>query len=312
MKFIVQAPAGFTEALPDTLAAIEDLLAASADEQRVFELVTIPSTPCGEHNHPVWTINGMMWDDITEFPVYGSTEVWTWHNQSGISHPMHMHLVAFQILDRQVINEVTGIPEGPLLPPDASEKGWKDTAHAPPGFRTRVITRFDGFTGTYPYHCHILEHEDHEMMRQFEVMPCQLVTDTTDEGPGSLRYAIDCARDGDTILFQSNLAGDTIVLTDSLMISKNIVILNTHEMAIAINAENIAKAIHISAGKNVTMSHLDILSGTGSQGRGITNYGNLTLDLMKVMDSTGSIGSGNLVFNKGFLLINSNCSFELK
>ena len=41
----------------------------------------------------------------------------------------------------------------------------------PPGFITRVITRFEGFEGLYPYHCHIIDHEDHEMMRQFEVRP---------------------------------------------------------------------------------------------------------------------------------------------
>ena len=171
MKFIVQSAAGFTAPLPNALAEIEDLLPVNANEERLFELVTIASPPCGEHNHPMWTINGMMWDDISEYPVYGSTEIWTWDNQSGIAHPMHMHLVSFQILDRQLINEATGLPEGPLIPPGISEKGWKDTAHSPPGYRTRVIARFDGFTGKFPYHCHILEHEDHEMMRQFDVIP---------------------------------------------------------------------------------------------------------------------------------------------
>lgn len=311
MKFIVQATAGYMATLPDTLATIEDLLPANADEERVFELVTMASPPCGGHSQPMWTINGLMWDDISEFPVYGSTEIWTWHNQSGISHPMHMHLVSFQVLDRQVINEVTGIPEGPLLPPGASEKGWKDTAHCPPGFRTRVIARFDGYTGIYPYHCHILEHEDHEMMRQFEVMPCQLVSNTIDAGPGSFRYALDCASDGDTIRFHSDLAGDTIHLTDSILIAKNIVILNTHTNAVTIDGQNIQRAIRIAAGHTVSLVHLDLIAGTASQGRAITNQGNLTLDQIQIMDRPGGAGTGSLVWNQGLLILKNNCGLGL-
>jgi hypothetical protein len=58
-----------------------------------------------------------------------------------------------------------------MYAPAANETGWKDTVQAPPGFITRVITRFEGFQGLYPYHCHIIDHEDHEMMRQFLVRP---------------------------------------------------------------------------------------------------------------------------------------------
>lgn len=311
MKFIVQAPAGVTGPVPDTLAVIEDLLPANADEERVFELLTIAAPPCGEHNNPIWTINGMMWDDITEYPVYGSTEIWTWHNQSGISHPMHMHLVSFQILDRQAINEATGLPEGPILPPEASEKGWKDTAHSPPGFRTRVITRFDGFTGTFPYHCHILEHEDHEMMRQFDVVPCQIVSNTSEDEPGSFRYAIDCAKDGDTIFFQADLAGETILLEDSLVISKNITILNTHTETITINGENEQHALRINSGKTVNLVHLDIISGSTGHGRAITNQGNLTLDQIRILDSTAGAGTGSLISNQGLLTIKNNSALRI-
>jgi spore coat protein A len=309
MKFIVQAPAGHTVALPAVLADIEDLLPANADAERLFELVTMGSPSCGEHNHPMWTINGLMWDDISEFPVYGSTEIWTWHNQSGISHPMHMHLISFQILDRQVINEATGLPEGPLLPPEASEKGWKDTANSPPGFRTRVIARFDGFTGTYPYHCHILEHEDHEMMRQFEVRPCQLVSNKMDAGPGSLRYAVDCAIDGDTIYFHPDLAGDTIQLLDTILIAKDIVILNAHGGPITINAQNIQRAFSIVAGHTAALIHLDIMSGTALQGSAISNQGTLTLDQIEILQ--GFSGPGSLVHNQGLLILKNNCGIRL-
>jgi spore coat protein A len=81
-----------------------------------------------------------------------------------------MHLVKFQVLNRQAFDPATGLPTGPVFPPRPEESGWKDTVQALPGELTRVITRFEGFTGLYPYHCHVLEHEDHEMMRQFEVV----------------------------------------------------------------------------------------------------------------------------------------------
>ena len=85
---------------------------------------------------------------------------------------MHLHLVLMQILDRQpfVVSNDVIVTTGPRVPPPANEAGWKDTVRANPGEIIRVIARFDGFPGRYPYHCHILEHEDHEMMRQFEVV----------------------------------------------------------------------------------------------------------------------------------------------
>ena len=81
---------------------------------------------------------------------------------------MHMHLVLGQILNRQAI-DAQGDPIGPIMAPADNEVGWKDTWNTPPGFVTRVIARFDGYTGEYPYHCHILEHEDGGMMGQFTV-----------------------------------------------------------------------------------------------------------------------------------------------
>jgi len=112
-------------------------------------------------------------DDVNESPVLGTTEFWRFVNESGISHPMHMHLVAFQVLDRQPFTLQDGqvVPTGPAVPPDPSEAGWKDTAPVGPDEILRVIARFEDYTGLYAYHCHILEHEDNEMMRQFQVVP---------------------------------------------------------------------------------------------------------------------------------------------
>ncbi len=169
MKFIVQGNIGYNAPLPSVLSSVPLLLESEAFIERDLELELVPN-PCPDSNGPMWTINGLMWDDITEEPILGATEVWRWINNSGIGHPMHMHLVLGQILDRQEI-DAQGATFGPVIPPLPNEIGWKDTWNTPPGFVTRVIARFDGFTGEYPYHCHILEHEDHEMMRQFNVLP---------------------------------------------------------------------------------------------------------------------------------------------
>ncbi|MHC4911056.1 MAG: multicopper oxidase domain-containing protein, partial [Planctomycetota bacterium] len=143
---------------------------SSAVAHRDFELRKQTDECAGQ----VWLINGLGWHDITERPILDTVEVWSFINRSGQSHPMHMHLVFFQVLDRQAF-EIDGdeiIPVGPVMPPDPGETGWKDTVQARPQQITRVIARFEDYAGLFSYHCHILEHEDHEMMRQFEVVAC--------------------------------------------------------------------------------------------------------------------------------------------
>ena len=134
----------------------------------------------------------LVWDDpITENPMLNDTEVWEIYNATEDGHPIHLHLVAFQVIDRQAFTgEVIEIPVtqhngavgvgGKLLEetvvlgdsraPEDNELGWKDTVIAYPGEVTRVIARFDR-EGRYVWHCHILSHEDHEMMRPFHVGP---------------------------------------------------------------------------------------------------------------------------------------------
>ncbi|PLS07104.1 multicopper oxidase family protein [Neobacillus cucumis] len=117
-------------------------------------------------------LNNMDWDKppITETPQNGTIEIWELYNTTLDTHPIHLHLVTFQILSRAKFSgNPTGNPYiGQPLPLDPSESGWKDTVRANPGEVTRIIARFGPFTGIYPWHCHILEHEDHEMMRPFE------------------------------------------------------------------------------------------------------------------------------------------------
>ena len=64
-----------------------------------------------------------------------------------------------------------GNSSGPVTPPDPYEAGWKDTVRAHSKMITRIIVRFEGYTGRYVWHCHVLEHEDNEMMRPYEVLP---------------------------------------------------------------------------------------------------------------------------------------------
>ena len=180
MKFVVVGEAGDTDALPAALAPVQRIPESEAVMQRDLVLRKIPDPVCGGD---MWAINDLMWDDITEFPRLGTTEVWAWINRSGIVHPMHMHLEPLQLLDRQAFEIVGGevVPVGPRIPPTAGEAGWKDTVQANPGEITRVILRFECFTGLFPYHCHILEHEDHEMMRQLNVLPA-CAADFNDDG----------------------------------------------------------------------------------------------------------------------------------
>ncbi len=168
MRFVVQGGSAFTAPLPAVLRPPEVLSEASAEVHREFVLAK-SSDPCAGTR---WLIDGLGWHDVTEYPKLGSTEVWSFINDSGVVHPMHMHLVFFQVLDRQPFEKVGGqiVPTGLPVPPAPNEAGWKDTVQTLPKEITRVIARFEDYTGRYPYHCHILEHEDHEMMRQFQVI----------------------------------------------------------------------------------------------------------------------------------------------
>jgi spore coat protein A len=122
-------------------------------------------------------LNNAHWSmPVTENPVLDSVEIWNLINLTNDDHPIHLHLVRFQILDRRAFNVnnylATGELKylGPAVPPDPGEAGWKDTVRADHGMVTRIIIRFEGFTGRYVWHCHILEHEDNEMMRPFDVV----------------------------------------------------------------------------------------------------------------------------------------------
>jgi spore coat protein A len=129
-------------------------------------------------------------EPISENPMVDDIEVWEVYNATEDAHPIHLHLVAFQIMNREsftgtveekdqpqhdgsygvggILSDV--VLAGDVRGPESNEAGWKDTAVMLPGEVTRVIAKFDR-EGRYVWHCHILSHEDHEMMRPYYVGP---------------------------------------------------------------------------------------------------------------------------------------------
>jgi spore coat protein A, manganese oxidase len=122
-------------------------------------------------------LNNTPWHaPITEKPVLDTTEIWEIVNLTEDTHPIHLHLVKFQILDRRAFDVFLFQDKGELRftqrvqQPGPEEMGWKDTVRCEKGHVTRIIVPFEGYTGRYVWHCHLLEHEDNEMMRPFEVV----------------------------------------------------------------------------------------------------------------------------------------------
>jgi FtsP/CotA-like multicopper oxidase with cupredoxin domain len=111
---------------------------------------------------PDGTGNPLLWSDlITENPAVGATEEWEIHNFTEDAHPIHVHLVKFKVLGRGANGAQA---------PEPWETGFKDTVIAYPGEITRIKAQYD-VAGFYVWHCHIVEHEDNEMMRPFHIGP---------------------------------------------------------------------------------------------------------------------------------------------
>ncbi|MGZ8605562.1 MAG: multicopper oxidase domain-containing protein [Actinomycetota bacterium] len=119
-------------------------------------------------------------DAVSENPDVGDTEVWEFFNLTADAHPMHIHEVAFEVVNRQAL-EIDPETEEPVMPvrltgdprpPEAWESGFKDTVISYPGEVLRVRILFDA-PGQFVWHCHIVEHEDNEMMRPYRIGPVQ-------------------------------------------------------------------------------------------------------------------------------------------
>jgi hypothetical protein len=157
---------------------------------------------------------GMMWaDPPTERPALGSTEVWEICNYTMDAHPIHLHQVDFEVVNRQPMGTTTDaagltmpicvIPANSVpRPPEPTETGPKDTVIAYPGEITRVKARFD-LPGNYVWHCHIVEHEDNEMMRPMTV------TSSPSVPVGELlRYSVVALGGGSLAISSSTVSGD--------------------------------------------------------------------------------------------------------
>jgi spore coat protein A len=160
--------------VPPTLPAIQRIPESAAVVTRT---ITLHDYQDKYKRTMVMLLNRKHWHEpTTEFPKLNTTEIWEFLNLTEDTHPMHIHLVRFQILDRRQFD----VPEyldnkkmhyfADAEKPATHEMGWKDVVQCPSGMITRVIMKFEGYTGKYLYHCHILEHEANDMMRPFEVI----------------------------------------------------------------------------------------------------------------------------------------------
>jgi spore coat protein A, manganese oxidase len=181
LKFVVGALAGKDESLPvndlvlpgdfttsiggkkvsmTDIPAIEAALAAAA-----LPNIRIRTRTLTEDANKMVLLDSRGWEEpLTETPLLNSVEIWNLDNWTGDTHPIHLHLVQFMVLDRTPL--MTDVMVTPIEP---NERGWKDTIRCPPKQRTQIIVHFTDYAGWYVWHCHMLEHEDHDMMRPLYV-----------------------------------------------------------------------------------------------------------------------------------------------
>jgi spore coat protein A len=157
-------------------------------------ITLVESGAGGQDGVSRWRTVATRFEDRTNFfPMLRHPEIWRLINLTGDTHPIHVHLESFQVLGRRVAAvevadggiTATGtsatvrigleVDDGIPHALDANELGLKDTVRVNANEVVDILVRFDTFAGRYMYHCHILEHEDHDMMRPFVVMPAELM-----------------------------------------------------------------------------------------------------------------------------------------
>jgi FtsP/CotA-like multicopper oxidase with cupredoxin domain len=170
-------------------------LTPAADEDSTEPLITILAPDADGTDRTITryrTVACHFEDTVTFFPVLGQYEVWQFINLTGDTHPMHIHLNPFQVLARHAVT-IT-VPEGGITDTgtaatvrhgrgpddelthrvDDNELGLKDTIRVNPNEIVELAVRLESYSGRYMYHCHILEHEDRDMMRPIVIMPAAL------------------------------------------------------------------------------------------------------------------------------------------
>jgi FtsP/CotA-like multicopper oxidase with cupredoxin domain len=173
---VLPAPAPLpAETMTRPLALIEEMSEVFADAPAEALLGTVAGDP--NVGPQTWTPRRWM-DEVTENPAVGATELWELYNITADAHPIHIHETTFEVVNRQpiVVNNAASTaavdPASPPRPPESWETGVKDTVIAYPAQVTRLRAQFNT-PGQYVWHCHIVEHEDNEMMRPYRIGPRQ-------------------------------------------------------------------------------------------------------------------------------------------
>lgn len=177
MQFRVgKSSTGVDAPLPIVLRPIQRIPEVQASRSRLLTLNEFD----GENGTAmVMLLNRSHWSDpVTERVRLGSVEIWSLANLTQDTHPIHLHMVHFQVLDRRnfsvddylAANTLPLRYTGPALPPAPHEMGWKDVVQCPPQMVTRIIVPFTPYAGRYVWHCHILEHQANEMMRPYDIV----------------------------------------------------------------------------------------------------------------------------------------------
>ncbi|MFF3021217.1 multicopper oxidase family protein [Gottfriedia sp. NPDC057948] len=175
MQFSVTLPLSSvdTSVIPAFMLPVPKINEQSVSKVRYLTL----NDNMDEYGREYMLLDNKQWDaPVSENPKLGSTEIWCFINLTTDTHPIHLHLIDFQILDRREFDVEKYNKEkiihytGPAITSEPLEQGWKDTVRAEPKQVTRIIMKFGPYTGLYVWHCHILEHEDYEMMRPFIVI----------------------------------------------------------------------------------------------------------------------------------------------
>jgi spore coat protein A len=171
LKFIVdhKLKSPDTSTIPGELMPFHKIDPSSATKERTMHL----DETTDHYGRVLHLLNGKMWNEpATEKPKLDTIEIWHLVNHFAFPHPVHIHLVHFEILGRKVFTKDDFDKNGnykfnlsSLAPPLAFENGPKDVARAEPGQVTSIIMHFKEHYGDYVWHCHILEHEDYDMMR---------------------------------------------------------------------------------------------------------------------------------------------------
>lgn len=175
MQFRVsKTKVSYNSVLPKALRKIERIAESTATRTR--RLTLDDHLNLADQSMDMMLNNTPWHAPVTEKPVLDTTEIWELINLTEDTHPIHLHLVRFQLLDRRRIDSAAYLDDkslvymGDAVPPTLHEAGWKDTIQVPPGTMTRIIVSFNGYAGRYVWHCHVLEHEDNEMMRPYEIV----------------------------------------------------------------------------------------------------------------------------------------------